>query len=239
MKSRIPCVILAGGIGTRMSHFTKDIPKSMIPVNGIPFIGRQLELLARNDITDIILSIGYKSGAIRDYAGDGKKWNISVKYIDEGDELRGTGGAIRFIEENKILPAKFFLLYGDSYLDVDYKKIWKTFDKLGKPALLTVLKNSGNWDNSNTIFKNGALILYDKFAEDKSKMKYVDYGLAILTKKILQKYFFEKKIFDLADIYNLLSKKSLLAGYEVKNRFYEIGSSRGLKELGDKLKEKI
>lgn len=239
MKSRIPCVILAGGIGTRMSHFTKDIPKSMIPVNGVPFIGRQLKLLAHNGITDVVLSIGYKSGAVRDYAGNGGRWNLKIKYVDEGAELRGTGGAIRFIEENKMLPSKFFLLYGDSYLDVDYKKIWETFGQLGKPALMTVLKNSGNWDVSNVIFKNSALILYDKFAKDKSKMKYVDYGLAILTKKIVQEYFFEKKIFDLADIYNLLSKKSLLAGYEVKNRFYEIGSSKGLKELCDKLNEKI
>ena len=239
MKNKIYCVVLAGGIGTRMSHFTKDVPKSMIPVNGVPFIVRQIELLARNGITDIILSVGYKSHVIRDYVGDGKKWNVSIKYVDEGDELRGTGGAIRFIEENKFLPTKFFLLYGDSYLDVDYKKIWETFDRLGKPALMTVLKNSGNWDVSNVIFGNKALILYDKFAKDKNKMKYVDYGLAILTKKAVQKYFFEKKIFDLADIYNLLSKKSLLAGYEIKNRFYEIGSSKGLKELCDKLNEKI
>lgn len=235
MSDKISCVILAGGKGTRMSNFTKDIPKSMIPVNGIPFVDHQLKLLKKSGIDHIVLSVGYKGNIICDYVGDGSKWELEIQCVDEGEELRGTGGAIRFLEEKKSLPEKFFLLYGDSYLPVEYIKIWEAFDDLNKPALLTVLKNAGNWDVSNIIFRNNNLELYDKFAEDKRDMYYVDPGLAILTRKIVQEYFFEKEKFDLAGIYNLLSRKSLFAGYEVANRFYEVGSSSGLKELCDKL----
>lgn len=236
MKDKISCVILSGGKGTRMADFTKNIPKSMILVNGIPFIDHQFKLLRESGIKEIILSIGYKGDMIRDYVGNGSKWNLEVQYVDEGTQLRGTGGAVRFIEEKKVLPEKFFLLYGDSYLPVEYKKIWQAFDGLDKPALLTVLKNVGKWDVSNIIYKNGKLELYDKFAKDKKNMSYVDPGLSIFTRKIVQDYFFEEEKFDLADIYNLLTKKSLMAGYEVKNRFYEIGSAFGLQELCDKLK---
>jgi len=236
MKEKISCVILSGGKGTRMADFTKDIPKSMILVNGVPFVDHQFKLLQKSGIDEIILSVGYKGDIIRDYVGDGSKWNLKVRCVDEGTRLRGTGGAVRFIEEKKVLPEKFFLLYGDSYLPVEYKKIWEAFDDLGKPALLTVLKNIGKWDASNIIYKNGELELYDKFAKDKRDMDYVDPGLSIFTRKIVQDYFFEKEIFDLADIYNLLTKKSLMSGYEVKNRFYEIGSAGGLKELCEKLK---
>lgn len=236
MIEKISCIILAGGLGTRMADYTKNIPKPMIPVNGAPFIDHQLKLLQQNGVTDVILSLGYKGDVMRGYVGDGGKWNLNIQYTDEGTELRGTGGAIRLIAEKGLLPEKFFLLYGDSYLPVEYQKIWSAFDQMKAPALLTVFKNSDNWDASNVIFKNGKLELYDKFAQDKKEMDYIDFGLAIFTKKIIQDYFFTKEKFDLAEIYNLLSKKSLLAGYEVMNRFYEIGSSAGLQELCDKLK---
>jgi len=236
--NKITCIILNGGLGTRMSDFTKDMPKSMIPVNGVPFIDLQLNLLKQNLVSEIIISIGHKGKMIRDYVKDGQKWNLNIRYVDEGDQLLGTGGAIRFIAEKKQLPKKFFLLWGDSYLMVDYQQIWEAFDTFKKPALMTVYKNNGRWNTSNVIFKNGRLILYDKFAKNNIGMNYIDYGLSILTEKIVQDYFFNKKIFDIADIFKLLSKKSLLAGLEIKNRFYEIGSKDGLKDLSFKLNEK-
>jgi len=222
-----------------MSSFTKDLPKSMIPINGVPFISYQLELLKKNGVTDVILSIGYKGDVIRGYVGNGKKWGINIQYSDEGDVLRGTGGAVRWIAEQNLLPKKFFLLYGDSYLMVNYQAIWKIFDNNKKSILLTVYKNNGRWDKSNIIFENGKIILYNKYAPDKTKMNFIEYGLSIFTKKIVHNYFFQRENFDLADIYNLLSKQSLLTGYEVKNRFYEIGSQQGLKDLSDKLHAKL
>ncbi|MBI2989722.1 MAG: NTP transferase domain-containing protein [Candidatus Magasanikbacteria bacterium] len=232
--NRILCVILAGGLGTRISDLAKDIPKSMIALNGRPFVDHQLRLLKQSGVQEVILSVGYRGEMIRDYVGDGASWGIGVSYVDEGADLRGTGGAIRFIQEHGKLPEKFFLLYGDSYLPVDYRAIWTAFDSQGLPALLTVLRNAGNWDKSNIIYKDNKIMLYDKFAEDTANMDYIDAGLAILTRDLVSTYFFDKERFDLAEIYTMLSKKSFLGSYEVFKRFYEVGSAKGLKELSDK-----
>ena len=221
------CVILAGGLATRLRPITDNIPKAMVLVKNRPFLEYQIELLKNNGLTDIVLCIGHKGDIIQKQFGDGSKFNITISYSCE-DTLLGTGGAVR--KAINMLKDSFFVLYGDAYLDIDYRKIIKYFNQIDFPALLVVYKNGGKFDTSNVIFTDGELKLYDKQNATK-QMQYIDYGLSILSKRIVKQYIPMNTFYDLADCYNILSKTNQLAGYEVTKRFYEIGSTSGLQDF--------
>lgn len=220
------CVILAGGLGTRIAKAAAGVPKALIAVAGEPFAHHQLSLLARSGVTQVVYCIGHLGQAIREYVGAGDRWGLEVRYVDEGDQLRGTGGALRLaLEEGALAPA-FFMLYGDSYLPIDYRAVWAAFERSGKPALMTVFRNEERWDKSNVVFENGLVILYDK-RRRVPDMAFIDYGLSVLTRGVVETH----AAADLADVYHQLSASGELAGYEVKERFYEIGSPAGLEDL--------
>ena len=228
------CVILAGGLATRLKSITNKIPKSMIKINNKPFLEYQIELLQRNGISEIILCVGYLGEQIEEYFGNGKKLGINIKYSYENEQLLGTGGAIRNTLD--LLSNYFFVLYGDSYLNVNYKEIYNYFLKINYPALLVIYKNNNKWDRSNVIFKNGIVGIYDK-NNYIPEMEFIDYGLSILSERVLNRI--PKSVnYDLANLYKDLSIEKKLAGYEVLERFYEIGSKEGLKEFENYIKER-
>jgi NDP-sugar pyrophosphorylase family protein len=227
----IPVVILAGGIATRMRPVTEKIPKSMIDVNGNPFIYHQLRLLKDKGISHVILCLGYLGEQVVAYVGNGDEFQLRVDYFYDGDRLLGTGGAIKHI--GKKLPDNFFVLYGDSYLDVDYKAVEAAYYSSAKNGLMTVFKNENKWDTSNVIFKNNEIIKYSK-KNKANEMNYIDYGLGILEKSVFAS-FPGNDSFDLAEVYEHLADIKQLAAYAVCERFYEIGSPAGLAELSDKL----
>jgi N-acetyl-alpha-D-muramate 1-phosphate uridylyltransferase len=221
-----PVVILAGGLATRLYPVTHKVPKSMIEITGKPFIAHQLELLKKNGIEQVVICAGKFGEQIEDYIGDGKKFGLEVKYSFDGDKLLGTGGALK--KALNLLENAFFVMYGDSYLDIDFKAINKYFIRFNKSGLMTVLKNENLWDRSNIVFNDGKIIKYDKKFQT-SEMKYIDFGLGILKKESFN-LFYDMDIFDLADLYAKLVEKDELLGYEVFNRFYEIGSFNGIEE---------
>jgi NDP-sugar pyrophosphorylase family protein len=225
-----PVVILAGGIGSRLGRLTKKTPKALIKVNGKPFIHYQLTLLSKQGIKKIILCIGHLGNKIKKFVGDGKKFNLEVKYSYE-KKLLGTGGAIK--NAFSLIKKNFFIMYGDTYLPINFINVQNRYKRLKSNPLITVYKNQNNLDKSNVFF-NGKRIVYDKKNYLK-KMKYIEYGLSIFNKKIF-KYFSKKKKFDLSDVFYFLSKKKLLNYYIVKKRFYEIGSISGLKDSKKYLK---
>ena len=227
----IPVVILAGGLATRMRPITRKIPKSMIDVAGRPFIYHQLSLLRQKGVTKVILCVGYLGKMIEDYVGDGRRFKLEVVYSYDGDKLLGTGGAVKKAE--RYLGDSFFILYGDSYLDVDYVKIEETYHNSGNEGLMTVFKNEDKWDTSNVVFENNEIIRYNK-KNKSSDMRYIDYGLGILSKEILRDCGNDVP-FDIADVYEKLAEERQLLGYEVFERFYEIGSEEGLGELNRKI----
>jgi len=224
-------VILAGGLATRMKPITEKIPKAMLDIDGRPFIYHQLSLLKKKGINRVILCVGFLGEMIESYVGNGTKFQLDVKYSYDGDKLLGTGGAIK--KAQKYLDDAFFVLYGDSYLDVDYGKIEAAFLKLPRKGLMTVFRNEGKWDTSNVIFRNNEILMYSK-KERTEEMDYIDYGLGILNKAVLH-YYENETAFDLAYIYERLAEEKQLMGYEVFERFYEIGSKEGLKELQQKI----
>lgn len=222
----LPVVILAGGLATRMKPITEKIPKSLIEVNGKPFILHQLDYLKSQGIQNIVLCIGHLGHMIESLIGDGKALGLNIQYSLDGDKLLGTGGAIK--KALPLLSKDFFVLYGDSFLPIDYKDVEEAYVSSKKNALITVIKNNNQWDKSNVEFASGRLIEYNKHHPNE-RMHYIDYGLSILNQSIFDTYP-ENESFDLSDLYHTLSLHNHLAGFETFDRFYEIGSQNGLKE---------
>jgi D-sedoheptulose 7-phosphate isomerase len=228
----LPVAVLAGGLATRMHPLTRRIPKSLIDVAGAPFIEHQLNLLKREGVTRVVLCLGHLGEMIRDRIGDGSKFGLDVAYSFDGDRLLGTGGAIR--RALSLLGPCFFVLYGDSYLELAFASVQTAFQRAGLPALMTVFRNDGRWDTSNVLFDDIRITRYDKRAPTPD-MRHIDYGLGILTPEVVAGYG-DTEPFDLADVYSALAAAGRLAGYEVTRRFYETGTPSGLAELHAYLK---
>jgi NDP-sugar pyrophosphorylase family protein len=232
-KVSLPVVILAGGLATRLRPLTEKIPKALVEVAGRPFLEHQIELLQRNGIAEVILCVGYLGEMIEQRYGTGETLGIRIRYSFDGPKLLGTGGAIT--NALMLLPDAFFVLYGDSYLPVNYQAVVDGFREAGKPALMTVYANDDAWDTSNVWFDQGCIRLYSK-REKLPDMRYIDYGLMICKRQIFEDAPNEVP-FELADILENLSRKGQLAGHEVHQRFYEIGSLAGLAELDQLLSD--
>jgi len=226
-----PVAILAGGLSTRMYPVTKTVPKSLLDVAGKPFIYHQLKLLASKGITKVVLCVGNMGEQIKEYVGGGKQFGLSVEYSFDGEKLLGTGGAIKHAIPG--LGEEFFIMYGDSYLNVDFQDLYEKFRSSGKKAMMTVFKNEGKWDISNVIFRDGIVIKYDKGGKDPD-MKFIDFGLAIIKRDSFDPAD-EGRVMDLSEVYKALVSEGQMAGLEVHERFYEAGSFSGLEELNNLL----
>ena len=222
----LPVAILAGGLATRLRPLTEKIPKALIDVCGQPFILRQLNYLKQQGVTRVVLCTGYLGEQIEVVVGNGRSMGLDVSYSPDGPLLLGTGGAL--LKALPLLERNFFVLYGDSFLPCDFRRVQAAFEAAGTQALITVLKNSNRWDKSNVLFRDGKLVEYNK-SFPKPEMEYIDYGLGILSAEVFMEYPSGQPL-DLADIYHRLSLSGLLSGVEVNERFYEIGSHSGLME---------
>jgi NDP-sugar pyrophosphorylase family protein len=222
-----PVAILAGGLATRLRPTTEKIPKALIPVAGQPFLAHQLRLLQSAGIRTVVLCVGYRGEMIEQEFGDGRRFGVELSYSHDGPELLGTGGALK--KALPLLGKRFFVLYGDSYLPIDYIAPSRAFVSGGKLGLMTVFRNEDRWDTSNVWFEEGTIKSYSK-KERTSEMHHIDYGLGILDSNALATWP-EGRAFDLSDVYCELVSRKELAGFEVEQRFYEIGSPEGLAEL--------
>jgi NDP-sugar pyrophosphorylase family protein len=226
------CVILAGGVGTRMWPETRVVPKTLLPVAGRPFADWQLGWLARSGIDSVVYCIGYLGEHIRAFVGDGSPWGLSVGYVDEGERLRGTAGALRLAHDERVLADDFLVLYGDSWLQVDPAMVLSEARARPEPALMTVFRNAGRWDTSNVIFDGRRVVRYAKgLAERPKDMRWIDYGLMAFRRHVIAERTTPDAVLDLAPICTSLADEGLLAGVEVAERFYEIGSPEGRREL--------
>jgi NDP-sugar pyrophosphorylase family protein len=224
-------LVLAGGLGTRMRPHTAERPKALLTVAGRPFAEHQVELLAANGVHDIVFSIAYKGEMIRDALGEGGRWEVGIRYIDEGDDLRGTGGAVRLFADSGLADDAFAVLYGDSYLPVPYEPIWQAYADCDAPALMTVLANADRWDKSNARLEPGGLVRYRKGGHTIGRMTHIDFGLSVLATPTVLERIPGDTVVDLAEMLGELGDEGLLAGYEVHERFYEIGSPSGIDDL--------
>ena len=219
--------ILAGGMATRLRPLTEKIPKVLVPVAGRPFLTHQLESLRAQGVRRVVLCVGYLGEMIEREFGEGLPGGIELEYSFDGPALLGTGGALQ--KALPLLGEKFFVLYGDSYLPIDFRPVADCFERKGKLGLMTVFHNQNRFDTSNVWFEDGEIKVYDKKTLI-PQMQHIDYGLSILSSAAF-KEFPPGIAFDLSEVMQRLVTQKQLAGFEVQERFYEIGSPRGLKEL--------
>jgi NDP-sugar pyrophosphorylase family protein len=229
------CVILAGGLGTRMRPRTETVPKSLLEVCGRPFVDHQLDWLAAHGVGDVVLSIGHLGEQLEAHVGDGSRFGVRVRYVSEGTELRGTAGALRLALDVGALAEEFLVVYGDSYLPIDFAAVASAFRASGAPALMTVFHNEGRWDTSNVVFDaaRARIVVYDKQRKLRSleEFRYIDYGLSAFRRSVIEQGVPAAVRYDLADVCRELSLSGDLAGFLVTERFYEIGSPAGIEEL--------
>lgn len=223
----LPVAILAGGLATRLRPITDKIPKALVEVAGQPFIMHQLNLLKRNAVGRVVLCVGYRGEMIQDVVGNGNQFDIKIEYSFDGKNLLGTGGAIK--KALPLLGKEFFVLYGDAYLPCNYKAVQRVFKNSRKMALMTIFHNKGEWDASNVEFKDGRILDYDK-KNPSDRMQHIDYGLGVFKASSFEK-FPENEYIDLAQIYRVILENGELAAFEIKQRFYEIGSFDGVEEM--------
>ncbi len=228
----LPVALLAGGLATRLRPITTTIPKALVEVAGKPFIRHQLAYLKAKGISEVVMCIGYLGEMIEADVGDGSAYGLRVRYSPDGEKLLGTGGALK--QALPLLGDAFFVLYGDSFLPIDFGAVERDFTDSGKPALMTVLENGNRWDKSNVVYRDQQIVEYNK-AQPRPEMKHIDYGLGVLRREVFDDTP-EGEPFDLAELYHQLSISGRLAGHEVTQRFYEIGSFEGLKETEEFLK---
>jgi NDP-sugar pyrophosphorylase family protein len=225
--SALPVAILAGGLANRLRPITEKIPKLLVEVAGEPFFSHQLRLLKQAGLTRIVLCVGHLGEQIVAQYGDGAKWGVQLDYAFDGPRLLGTGGAL--ICALPKLGDAFYVLYGDSYLPTDYPAVGDFFQKSGRLGLMTVFENRGRYETSNVWFEGGEIKRYDK-KHPLPQMHHVDYGLGVFRAAAFDG-FARDAVVDLADVQQALVARHQLAGYEIKQRFYEIGSPAGLSEL--------
>jgi len=227
--------LLAGGLATRLRPLTEKIPKSLVEVNGEPFLAHQLRLFRSQGIERVVVCVGHLGERIEEFAGDGSRFGLQVAYSHDGPCLKGTAGAIR--NALPLLESEFFVAYGDSYLECDYRAVARSFESSGKLGLMTVFRNEGLWDTSNVEYGAGQIVAYDKVHRTE-RMRHIDWGLGV----------FRAAAFDLPEnaaagdlavVYGNLLRRGELAACEVARRFYEIGSFSGIEELSQYLRNNM
>jgi NDP-sugar pyrophosphorylase family protein len=219
-----PVCILAGGLGTRLGDHVKSTPKPLLEVAGEPFLHHQLRLLARFGAREIVLCIGYLGEQIEARIGP-SRFGLTIAYSYDGAEQAGTLGAVR--RAAPLLSPRFLILYGDTYLRLDYAAAAAAWIRSERPAMMTVLRNEGRWDTSNVLFEGDRVLAYDKRSPT-SAMHWIDYGLGGMTRDALGAVADEAS--DLADLYHVLAARGDLFGFEATERFYEIGTPEALAE---------
>ena len=225
-----PVIILVGGLGTRVSHISGELPKCMIPINEKPFLLIQLELLLDSGFNHIIYSVKHEELQIRNYLNSLTVNNVKIEVISDGPTLLGTGGAVK--KCSKYAGAEFFVMYGDSYLEMDYRE----FYNFASPFIscMAIFKNENKFEKSNVRKLEDLKISYEKGFDD-SSFEFVDYGITYFKESSFDNFAIGEK-FDLADCLKDLSDSGNLIGFEIHNRFYEIGSEEGIKALENHLK---
>ena len=217
----LPCIILCGGIGSRLGNVVNDIPKCLVEVNGKPFIYYQLKLLEYSGIRDVLLSIGHLSDMVKHYINS-YNTNLNITYSDDGKELIGTGGAVK--KALSLIDTPAAVMYGDTFLDISFKEVFKKFNKTKDP-LMVIYKNNKQFDTSNAYIKNDYLA-YNK-SQPHPDANYIDYGLSIFSSEHFEN---TNDVFDLSIVQENYSRRKQLSFYIANNRFYEIGTPNSLKE---------
>jgi MurNAc alpha-1-phosphate uridylyltransferase len=225
--------ILAGGMANRLGELTEKEPKAMLKILGRPFIEYQIELIRKQKISDIVICAGHLGEQIQDYLGDGRRYGVNIKYSREDSPL-GTAGALKKAE--KLLDSVFITMYGDSYLFLDFNNMLSHFVNRSRMVMMTVYKNDDRHDRSNTSVSDGLVTGYSKNGRT-GDMVYIDYGAHVFRKEALA-LVPDNRFYPLEELFPVLISQKQLLAYEVRERFYEIGSVPGIGEFTEYIRGK-
>ncbi len=215
--------ILNGGAGSRVKNISKKKPKCLIKFNKKPFLYYQLRLLKKSGFDDIVLCLGYKAIEIVKYLNKNKKLSKNVRYTKERNKL-DTGGAL--VNSKKLMNEIFFVTFGDSYLNINYKKILRFFKKKNYSSLITVIKKQKVPYHKANIFISKNKIISNKSGKNSN---FIDYGLMIFKKQVFSNYSLKK--IPLRKVIKELIDNKDICFVKINKKFNEIGSEYGIENF--------
>lgn len=229
-----PIIVLSGGLGSRLGSLTIDLPKALVKVNGRPFIDWQLNLLKEAGYKDVLLCLGHKSQQIMDYVGNGKKFSLKVNYSHDGETPLGTGGAV--IKGIRKIGWDCAVIYGDSFLPIDFGLVEHAFQNTSMSALMTVIRKELVLEEGNLNYDNGVVTSYSK-SSNSLNYGHVDFGLSYFKFDAIHNFQLGTP-WDLSKLFQSLTKTGKLQGYEVETPYFEVGSTKGITRLESYLQRK-
>lgn len=223
-------VILAGGLGMRLRPITERIPKPMVEVGGEPFLARIVRWLAGQGFRQQLMLLGYRGEMVSDFFGNGSKFEVSIDYSREPSPL-GTGGALRYALQK--LDEEFLLLYGDSYLPIDYQEVAATFRQIPCRGLVVVYDN-GLADtgviHNVAADPEGWVTRYAKGQRD-ADLRYVEAGVLCFQRKVFVPLPAGQVISLEQELYPKLIAERQLRAFVTRQRFFDIGTPQRLEEF--------
>jgi len=210
---------------------TRNIPKPMAPVAGVPYLEHQLRALAAQRIDDVVLATGYLGDQIEAYFGDGARLGLRVRYSREEAPM-GTGGALRLAR--KVLEETFLVIYGDSYLPIDYRAPLDFLRAREAAGLLALCRDQTGETNvlpNVAMDAGGRITRYDKDSPGDAALEYVEAGVLAFRRAAIDEIpdgrpvSLEKEIFP-----RLIARRALL-GWTAAERFYDIGTPERLRAI--------
>ena len=180
-------IIMAGGRGARIAELFPDIPKPLIPVDGMPILEREIRSLVSQGFKDLILTVGYLADKIISYFGDGSQLGVKIDYFVEETPL-GNAGALFQLRE-KIGDEPFFLLNADAAFDVDFNRMLAFHQQHGGLVTLFTHPNSHPYDSGLIIADNDGKVERWLSKEDDRPQWYnnrVNAGLHIIDPKVFE-----------------------------------------------------
>ncbi len=224
MQRPTQAVILAGGRGTRLHPLTLTRPKPMVEIHGRPFLEYQIEQLRDQGFKRVLLLLGYLPEVVRDYFGNGQRWDIKIEYsVSAVDDE--TGRRLKLAEP--FLDPSFLLMYCDNYWPMSMTRLWRRFLAAGTPAMITVYSNKDSYTrNSVRVEPDGLVSIYDKSCSDPD-LNGVEISYAILSKRIVHQLSDANVLFE-TTVYPVLAARRQLSAFVTDHRYFSVGAHHRL-----------
>lgn len=234
-------LILAGGMATRLKALTSAVPKCMVPCRGRPFLEYPLAWMSHFGVTRATFVLGHMASPAIAHLERLRIPGIEIDWVIEGEQRLGTGGALDLAFARLSFRDDVLVMYGDSFLAVNFADVLTQARTLRAPALMTVLRNEGQWDTSNVHFEPPRVRRYSKdpAVQSREQFRYIDYGLLYFQTSFFQAQSPRAASWDLSQLLETIAARDQLYGLEVHQRFYEIGTPPAYEEFNRLLEGKI
>ncbi len=220
-------IILVGGQATRLRPLTLTTPKALIDLQGKVILDHVLDLFKRYEVRDIIMSVGYLKEQIMDYYSDGKKFDVTVSYIEETEPL-GTAGPLHHVPSP--LTETFIVCNGDELKEINIQEMlefhranggWATLalTRVADPSMYGVAKMSGN----------KILEFVEKPKKELAPSNLINAGFYIMEPQVVDMIPHGKAMFEF-DVFPFLAKQGKLFGYEFAGQWFDTGNFERLEK---------